>query len=232
MTTQGNPAPAGRGKLYVAARALIVALIAAFFAPATPAADAVCARVKIEIKQELTLERQAFDAMMRITNGLDTLTLENVDVAVNFQGEAGNSVRATSDPHDTSASFYLRVDTMDGVDNVSGLGRVAPASIAEIHWLIIPAPGAGGTVPTGKLYYVGATLKYTVGGKPEQVTVTPDFIYVKPLPLLNLDYFLTQDVYGDDPLTPELEPAEPFTLGVRIKRVKVESGVRPPAHMS
>jgi hypothetical protein len=40
-------------------------------------ADTVCAQVKIEIQQELTLERQAFDAMMRISNGLDTLPIEN-----------------------------------------------------------------------------------------------------------------------------------------------------------
>ena len=45
-------------------------------------ADAVCAQVKIEIQQELTLERQAFDAMMRINNGLDTLPIENVDITV------------------------------------------------------------------------------------------------------------------------------------------------------
>lgn len=36
------------------------------------------------------------------------------------------------------------------------------------------------------------------------------------MPLLTLDYFLTQDVYADDAFTPEIEPAEPFTLGVRV----------------
>ncbi len=205
--------------LWAVPRGLLVAIVCTLFVPVAHAADPVCARVKIEIQQELTIERQGFDAMMKITNGLDTTTLENVDITVNFKDEPGNSVRATSDPNDTTASFFIRVDTMDGISNVSGLGTVAPSSIAEIHWLIIPAPGAGGTVPTGKLYFVGATLKYTVGGKAEQVDVTPDFIYVKPLPLLNLDYFLTQDVNGDDPLTPEIEPIEPFTLGVRIKNV-------------
>jgi hypothetical protein len=136
---------------------------------------------------------------------------------VNFTDEAGNSVRATSDSNDTTASFYIRVDTLTGISNVTGTGTVAPASVAEIHWLIIPAPGSGGTVPTGKMYYVGATLNYSVAGKAESVVVTPDFIYVKPMPLLNLDYFLTRDVFGDDPLTPAIEPIEPYTLGVRVK---------------
>jgi len=115
--------------------------------------------------------------MMKITNGLDTTSLENVDISVNFKNEAGNAIRATSDPNDTTASFLIRVNTMDGINDVSGNGSVAPATIAEIHWLIIPAPGAGGTVPTGKLYYVGATLNYSVGGKAETVEVTPDFLF-------------------------------------------------------
>jgi hypothetical protein len=34
------------------------------------AQNAVCADVKIEIKQKLSLERQGFDAVMRINNGL------------------------------------------------------------------------------------------------------------------------------------------------------------------
>lgn len=45
----------------------VLALPIFMFISATARAedDSVCARVKIEIKQELTLERQAFDANMR-----------------------------------------------------------------------------------------------------------------------------------------------------------------------
>jgi len=181
------------------------------------AAGTVCAQVKIEIKQELTLERQAFDAMMRINNGLDTLPINNVKVAVNFEDEDGLPVLASSDPNDTSAKFFIRVDTLDQIADVSGYGSVAPTTTAEIHWLIIPAPGAAENAPTGKLYFVGAKLDYTLGGEPESVVVTPDFITVKPLPQLTLDYFLTQEVNADDPLTPAIEPSEPYTLGVRVR---------------
>jgi len=127
-------------------------LIAALFIsiPAHAVDPSICATVKIEIKQELTFERQAFDAMMKITNGLDTASLENVDINVNFKDEAGNSVLASSDPNNTTAKFFIRVDQMLGISNVSGLGTVFPKATAEIHWLIIPAPGAGGSVPTGK----------------------------------------------------------------------------------
>jgi hypothetical protein len=182
------------------------------------AEEAVCAKVKIEIQQELTLERQAFDAMMRINNGLETLAIENVNVTVNFADENGAPVLATSNPNETNpdAKFFIRIDTMDGIADVSGYGVVAPGTSGEIHWLIIPIPGAAEGAPGGKLYYVGAHLSYTLGGEPEEVDVTPDFITVKPLPKLALDYFLTRDVVADDAFTPEVEPPQPFTLGLRI----------------
>ena len=180
------------------------------------AAETICAVVKIEIRQELTLERQAFEAKMVITNGLDTMSLDDVDIDVLFADEAGNPVVASSDPNNSSAKFFIRLDDMTGVENVTGSGRIAPNAVAEVRWLIIPAPGAGGNTPTGKLYNVGATLSYTFGGEEQVVTVAPDIIRVRPMPMLTLDYFLPRDVFGDDPLTEPEEPIEAFDLGVRV----------------
>jgi len=193
---------------------LFVSLIC--FPVIAQAEDSVCARVRIEISQELTLERQAFDAMMRINNGLDTLSIDNVNVDVTFADEDGNPVLATSDPDNTSALFYIRIDSMEGISDVSGSGTVAPNTTAEIHWLIVPAPGAAGPLPSGTLYFIGATLTYSLGGEENIMEVAPDYIYVKPLPLLTLDYFLTKEIYADDAFTPEIEPPEPFTLGLRV----------------
>ncbi|AOX99686.1 hypothetical protein BJP62_03980 [Jeongeupia sp. USM3] len=181
------------------------------------AEDTVCAKVKIEIKQELTLERQAFDAEMKINNTTDNGVIENVSVVVKITDENGTPVAATSDPNDLSAKFFVRVSAKDKIDNVDGSGTVSPKSTAVINWLIIPAPGSAGDNPAGKKYLVGATLKYKFAGEEQTLDVSPDVITVKPLPLLTLDYFLPKDVWGDDPLTAEIEPIEPFTLGVRVK---------------
>ncbi len=180
------------------------------------AADSICARVKIEIKQEVTLERQAFDAHMRINNGLSNITLENVQVDVDFADEAGETVRASSDPNDPDALFFIRVDSMENIEHVDGTGTVAPSSSADIHWLIIPAPGASNGTEKGTMYFLGATLTYTIGGEEHITEVTPDYIYVKPMPMLTLDYFLPSEVYGDDPFTDEVEVLIPFSLGVRV----------------
>lgn len=181
------------------------------------AEDAVCARVKIEIVQELTLERQGFDAQMKIHNTLEGVDLTDVAVQVNFMDENGLVVLASSDPGDTNARFFIQISNQENISNVSGTGTVQGGTIATINWLIIPAPGAAGTTSFGKKYLVGATLTYKMGAEPQTVEVTPDVITVKPMPLLGLDYFLTRDVEGDDPLTAPIEPIVPFTLGVRVK---------------
>lgn len=219
-------------RFFQAARHLAIAAVFSLTAMSASSAvrsQASCAPLKIEILQELTLERQGFDAKMRIKNSLATDALENVKVTVSFTDADGKPVEATSDPSDTSARFFIRLDGMTNIADVAGWGRVAPASTAEIHWLIVPAPGAGGEHAGGTLYFVGATLEYLLGSRQETVVVEPDTITVKPQPELRLDYFLPYDVYGDDAFTgddgkPTIERPEPFSFGVRVANVGHGSG--------
>lgn len=199
--------------------AMTLAATAALLLPALQAhaQETVCARVKIEIKQELTLERQAFDAEMKISNQLDGASLTDVSVVVNVTDELGMPVQVTDDPNNLNAKFFIRVSGKENIAAVDGTGVVAPSSTATIHWLLIPAPGSAGNSPLGKKYLVGARLTYKFGAETQTLDVSPDVITVKPLPLLTLDYFLQQDVLGDDPLTTEIEAIEPATLGVRVR---------------
>ncbi|MFK5986917.1 MAG: hypothetical protein QM479_16030 [Pseudomonadota bacterium] len=181
------------------------------------AEESVCAQVKMEIQQQASLERQAFDAVMRINNSLESVSLSNVSISINFTDELGDVVIASSDPDSTTAKFYIRIDTMQDITDIAGNGEVLAGTTAEIHWLIIPAPGSGDEIPSGKLYNVGATLNYNLGSDEHSLEVIPDTIFVKPLPKISLDYFLTKKVVSDDPFTPEVEPAQAFTLGVRVR---------------
>jgi uncharacterized repeat protein (TIGR01451 family) len=197
----------------------LFALIGLGWVAPAHAQNTVCAQAQIQIQQKVSLERQAFDAVMRINNGLQTGAIQNVGINLTFQDQAGNGVVATSDPNNTSASFFVSVSSLSGINAIDGTGTVAPTTTGEIHWLIVPAAGSGGTQPQGRLYFVGASLSYTLLGNTTTVAVTPDSITVTPQPLLALDYFLPGNVYADDPLTPQVEPPVPFTLGVRIKNV-------------
>lgn len=195
----------------------------AMFAAHVNAQESLCAVVKIEISQELTLERQAFEANMRITNSLDTIALERVKINILFEDSDGNPVLASSDPNNTSASFFISLDDHTGINSVqpgeNGSlvdGKIDPADVAEMRWLIVPTSGAGGDDGAGRLYYVGAKLSFTFGGETQDIEVAPDTIVVKPQPNLTLDYFLPSEVNGDNPFTSEIEPVEPYNLGVRL----------------
>ena len=206
---------AWRPWLRTALRAALGALL--WCAASSVLAQAICAEVKIEIRQKLSLERQAFDAYMRISNGLEGTAVESLQVALTFLDANGNGVVATSDPNASGASFFIQAPTLSNVDAIDGTGRVAAKSTAEINWLIIPAAGAGGNLPQGRLYLIGAQVNYRIGEESKSVAVTPDTVMVRPQPLLELDYFLAGDVYADDPFTAPVEPSEPFTLGLRVK---------------
>ncbi|MBU0679475.1 MAG: hypothetical protein KJ626_15350, partial [Verrucomicrobia bacterium] len=191
----------------------------------------VCARVTLEIQQELTLERQAFEAHMRINNGLEDAALEDINIEVLFKDGEGHTVVGTSDPTETDAAFFVRLDRKENIADIAGDGAIPASGAADIYWLIIPSAGAGGEDPRGQLYYVGSRLTYTIAGEENVTEVSPDYIYVKPMPLLSVDYFLPTDVYGDDAFTLEIEPPVPFPLGVRVrnsgygiaKKLRIES---------
>jgi len=126
------------------------------------AQQSLCAKVQMQILQSATVERQAFDALLRVSNGFPEMTLEDVRVEVIFTDIVGKTVLASSNPDDTNASFFIRVSSMSGISDIDGTGTVAGNSSAEVHWLIIPAQGAAKGAELGTMYYVGALLSYRV----------------------------------------------------------------------
>jgi len=177
--------------------------------------SSVCATIKLEISQDVAFERQSFDAQLRIENGFPRLRLDDVDVKVFFTDEAGLPVAASSDPQNTDALFYIRQSSMQNIDDTNGTGIVQPLSRVDVRWIIIPSPGASNSDGAGSIYHVGARLGYSINGKAYTHEATPVEIQVKPMPIITLDYFLPENVYGDDAFTPEIEPSVPFIFGLR-----------------
>lgn len=171
------------------------------------AADSACAKVVLEIPQELTLERVAFDAKLVLTNNLFNKSLDNLRVDIEIKDQDGNR---------KDEIFFVGAPLTTNISDVDGTGVVAAGSRAEVHWLIIPSPGAGGMSSAGVYYFVGATLSYTVAGIQEIIPIYPDRITVKPMPQLYLDYFMPYSVLGDNPFTAQTEAPIPFPLAVRV----------------
>ncbi len=195
--------------------ALLLAVTSALPAHAAP----VCARVKIEILQELALERIAFDARLIVSNDTPDQNLENFSVTVNIKDETGA---------DASGLFFVKVMSLNNISAVDGTGSIPPQVSAEVHWMLVPSPGAGGTTPTGKRYFIGGDVNYSVTGVAQNMTLMPAMITVRPQPELVLEYFLPREVWADDPFTDAVEAPIPFTLGVRT----LNSGYGPATNLT
>ena len=212
MTTAGHfPTLGILERLASAARGGAWFLVAVCMAWSAQGSESICTKVRIEISQEVALERQAFEARMTISNNLPNASISDIKAELFFRDESGNPVSFTTDTNNQQADkiFFVRVPEMPA--------PIPSGSTNKLTWLIIPTTGAGGDNATGRLYFAGATLTYTAMGRTEIVEVEPDFIFVKPQPSLRLDYFLPRETFGDDPLTPSIvEPIEPYFLGLRL----------------
>ena len=181
--------------------------------------DGVCSRVKIEILQELSLERIGFLATLEVTDndGADPIT--DFSAQLTFT----NPNDPAGDEENNAANwFFVRAPEMENISNVDGAGIIAPTQKAVVRWFIIPKPGAGGTDPSGIRYRVGCNLSGKIKGEeiPDSVLfAVPDMITVQPQPILDITYFQPRDVQADDPFTEAVEAPVPFVLGVLVRNV-------------
>ena len=190
---------------------------------APPQAKTACAKVQIQIRQEITFARQAFEARMGIFNTLPA-DLTDLAVTLTFADESGNPVPGTTSTEEDSVShFFYKAELVEGQNATQPHPTtVAANSEKTLTWTIIPtllAANGNGITAKGRMYQIGANLSYTAAGKDEVVQINPDFIRVKPLPEIQLHYFLPYNVFGDDPTTPAFEPPVPFPLGLRLRNI-------------
>jgi len=173
-------------------------------------AQTLCAEVRLQIKQEATLEREAFDAALEVTNQYPSYGLTNFRVNILIKNPQGVS---------SDNLFFVKISSKEAINAVDGTGIVQPASTATVHWLIIPSTGAGGVNPLGLTYSIRADISYDLNGVHQTISTFEDNIVVRPQPALKLEYILPFEVFADEPLTQTIEPVEPFPLGVRITNV-------------
>jgi len=179
-----------------------------------------CARVKIEILQELTLERIGFLATLEITNNEGDAPITNFSARLTFENPL---LSDDTTVNDASGLFFVRQPELTGIHTIDGEGIIPPGQTAIIEWFIIPTIEAGGQTPGGLEYDIGAELAGSIYGQeiaPDVLDVIPDTIVVRPEPQLDITYFQPRDVQGDDPFTPEtVESPVPFIVGVLVRNV-------------
>ncbi|MBI2384697.1 MAG: hypothetical protein HYV14_01665 [Elusimicrobia bacterium] len=194
---------------------LVAASWTGFVRPPFARAASVCTVVKLELEQKAALEREAFNAHLVLTNNQADTPLSSLRVTISIKDSLGN-------PAD--ALFFNKVTDIAGVSAVDGTGTMQPAAVADIRWLIIPSPGAGGSQYDGTQYQVTAQISYVSGETPGLNPTQPAYITVYPQPLLSLEYLMPFEVFGVDPFT-LTGSTEPFPLGLRVSNVGAGTAV-------
>lgn len=176
--------------------------------------NSVCSSVTLQFEQNLVLTRQAFRGTLTVFNGSETTAMTDVKLKLVVTDEDGMVA--------TSHEFQINPESLTGfAGNLSfdeGWTLEAQATgVAKI--LFIPTKFSAPTI--GKKYSFGGILSYIdpFTGLETTRTLTPITLTVKPSPELDLTYFMQRDVYGDDPLTEEVEPIVPaeFVLVINNK---------------
>lgn len=167
-----------------------------------------CAQVKLEIKQKLVLTRQAFRGTLTIENGSSN-AIEDILVDVNATNmETGFMA--------TSREMQISIEKIEGFEGEKdGAWRLGAGKKGVATILFIPTKYAAPENLT--TYSFGGTLSFKDGSTTQNRSLFPVSLQVKPSPELDLTYFMQRDVYGDNPLTPDVvEPVIPAEFSVLI----------------
>lgn len=176
--------------------------------------DAICSTVSLSFKQSAVMTRQAFRGIFSLNNGHQTATLR--DFKLNLEVKDEDGVVATR------REFEITPEKLAGfqgsLDFNSGWS-LEPSHNGEASILFIPTKYAAPTEP--KEYSFGGTFSYIdpYTGLTVTRTLNPVTLTVNPSPQLELTYFMQRDVFGDDPLTEEIEPMKPAEFALLLNNI-------------
>ncbi len=166
----------------------------------------VCARVKLQFTQTATMSREAFDGMFTLSNGSSMGDMTDIHFSVWVQDMNGV---------DVSEYFNITYYDVEGFDSLTG-GTLGTGEYGEVAIRYIPS--ADIAAEGSEQYRFGATLTYTdpSDGESKTLNITPVTLTVNPSPNLQLHYFLTENVYADDPFSAEIEAAQKAEIGLLV----------------
>lgn len=164
-------------------------------------------RVGVRFSQSQTMTREAILGTFTVSNGHETNPMTGIGLDFVIKDEQGN---------DCTDLFEIVTWSMTGVTGIDGNGILAAEMEGVVKILFIPTKEAAPTTPVN--YFFGGTFTFVDpwNSITRVMNLYPSPLLVHPSPDLYIDYFVAHDIYGDNPLTPEIEPVIPAELAVRI----------------
>lgn len=175
----------------------------------------VCSKVRLEISQSMVMTRQAFRGTLTIENGSDENPVTDIKLMLTIISEEGDIA--------TSHEFQTSLESLNGFSgdfDMEAGWKLNAKDTGVATVLFIPTKFAAPAKPCN--YTFGGAISYVDPYTGMQVTreLATSELTVKPSPDLDLTYFMQRDVYGDDPLTPDIiEPSVPAEFALVINNI-------------
>ena len=143
--------------------------------------------IHLTIDQRLTLERQAFNVALELSNDTDFTISE---FAMNVITRDGEGMILTEDETDPDGPLFFQSPILTDITAIDGTGVIQPHSSAVIHWLVIPRTHSGGEC--GMDYQLQGSFQFAIGDTTLTIMTEASPITVNPMPLLDVTYALPQ----------------------------------------
>ena len=174
--------------------------------------ESVCATISLQFSQTVTMTRQAFRGTLTVFNGNEDTAMEDVKLTLNVTNMTTGKVA-------TSYEYQINAESLNGFTGELDLGsgwKLDANSTGTATVLFIPTKYAAPDAPVE--WSFGGTLSYIDPFTGLEVTreLYPVTLTVKPSPEIDLTYFMQRDIYGDDPLTTDVEPMAPAEFALLI----------------
>ncbi|WP_279134511.1 InlB B-repeat-containing protein [Parabacteroides johnsonii] len=178
------------------------------------ASNSVCSTVKLQFSQTMTMTREAFRGTLTIFNGHESIPMEDIKLDLVVKNEDGKIA--------TEHEFEITNEKFEGMNGEpDGEWSLEAQKEGSITILFTPSKYAAPDEPVE--WSFGGTLSFKDPFHDgEEVTheLFPVTMTVNPSPNLKLDYFIQQDIFGDDPLTEDVvEPVIPSEFSLLINNV-------------
>jgi len=171
--------------------------------------NSVCASVKVQFSQKLTMTREAFEGTLDIFNGHPTDRMDSLTVNILITDQNGVP---------SNGLFQINTQSLVNLSDVTGTGGINAQQHGTVKFIFIPTLNAAPTVPVA--YNFGGSVRYWDPYVKAMVTMPLNAVEltVNPSPNLMLHYFMQRNILGDDPLTsPAIEPSVPAELSVMVE---------------
>lgn len=175
----------------------------------------VCSSISLQINQTMTMTRQAFRGTLTVFNGHEDTAMQDVKLNLKVTNKSTGKVA-------TDHEFLINPESLKGFNGELDLGSgwtLGANETGTATILFVPTKFAAPTEPIE--WSFGGTLSYIDPFTGLEVTreLFPVTLTVKPSPELDLTYFMQRDIYGDDPLTEEVEPMVPAEFSLLINNI-------------